>query len=140
MQIDPSIPIDQLNAFNKNTLIDHLDIKITHIDVDSITGTMPVDHRTVQPMRLLHGGATAALMETLGSLGSSLLIDRKTQSVVGVEINANHIRSSSSGLVTGVAKLIHGGRKSHVWQIDVHNDEDKLVSTGRLTVMVIDRK
>jgi 1,4-dihydroxy-2-naphthoyl-CoA hydrolase len=139
-QLDTKIPLSELNAFNKNTLIDHLGIEITGLEANAIIGTMPVDHRTVQPMRLLHGGAIVALMETLGSLASSLLIDRKTQGVVGVEINANHIRSSTSGIVTGKAVLVHGGRKSHVWQIDVHNEENKLVSTGRLTVMVIDRK
>tara|TARA_R110002049_G_scaffold262209_1_gene438292 strand:+ start:300 stop:719 length:420 start_codon:yes stop_codon:yes gene_type:complete len=138
--LNTELSLEKLNAFSENTLISHLGIKIIEVKKNAIVGTMPVDARTHQPMGLLHGGASAALMESLGSLGSSLLIDRTKHSVVGLEINANHVRGARSGIVTGEAVIVHAGRKSHVWQIDVRDENKKLVSTGRLTVMVIDIK
>ena len=99
---------------------------------------MPVDKRTHQPMGLLHGGANAVLIESLGSLGSVLCVDLKKKYIVGLEVNANHIRSEKSGFVYGKATLIHEGRSTHIWQVDITNESKKLVSTGRLTVMVKD--
>jgi 1,4-dihydroxy-2-naphthoyl-CoA hydrolase len=134
--ININIPLDQVNAMNKNTMMEHLGIVYTKITEQTVEGKMPVDHRTHQPMGLLHGGATAALIESLGSVGSALCVDLTKQHVVGIEINVNHLKSAKKGFVNGIAKLIHEGKSTHVWQVDVYNDENKLVGTGRLTVLV----
>jgi len=137
----PEVNLEQLNATNKNTLVDHLGIQFTKIGEDFLEGTMPVDHRTVQPMRLLHGGATVALAETLGSVASMLLIDIKTQSVVGTEIGTSHIRSGKEGThVIGICRPIHIGRTSHIWEIKVMNSDDKLVSLVRFTTRILERR
>ncbi len=133
----PQVPLDTLNALNANTMVAYLGIVFTEIGDDYIKATMPVDHRTHQPMGLLHGGASAALAETLGSVGSSLLVDLTTHAVTGLEINANHLKSVRSGLVTGKASLLHKGRSTHVWNIDITDEAGKLVCVSRLTVMII---
>ncbi len=133
-------PLDKLNAFNKNTMLDHLDIQITDLGDDYIIGTMPVDSRTHQPMGLLHGGATLTLIESLGSIGSSLIVDMSKHNIVGIEINANHISSAKSGIVTGKASILHCGRTTHIWKVDVHDENQKLICTGRLTTLVINKK
>ncbi|MFT5821911.1 MAG: 1,4-dihydroxy-2-naphthoyl-CoA hydrolase [Crocinitomix sp.] len=138
--IDPNTPLEVINNFNKNTLLEQLDIRITKLGEDFIEGTMPVDKRTLQPAGLLHGGASAALIESLGSIGSTLLVDMATHNIVGLEINANHVRGVRSGIVTGRAKIVHAGRKTHLWQVDIKNEEGKLVCTGRLTVIVVEKK
>lgn len=137
--INTEISLELLNKMSKNTLLEHLAIEITKLEPNRISGTMPVDARTVQPAGLLHGGATAALIESLGSLGSSLIVDLKTHSIVGIEINVNHLRGVKSGTVTGVAEIIHEGRKTHVWQVEVWDEALKRVATGRLTVMIIEK-
>ena len=137
--IDPNIPLDAINSFSKNTLLEQLDIRITKLGEDFIEGTMPVDNRTKQPAGLLHGGANAALIESLGSIGSTLLVDMTTKNIVGLEINANHIRGVKSGMVTGRATIVHAGRKTHIWQVDIKNETGKLVCTGRLTVIVVEK-
>ena len=99
---------------------------------------MPVDARTHQPMGLLHGGASMALIESIGSMGSSLLLDLEREQPVGVEINANHVRAVTQGHVRGTGKLVHGGKRTHLWQVGIHDEATgKLVCTGRLTVMVV---
>jgi 1,4-dihydroxy-2-naphthoyl-CoA hydrolase len=128
----------EINNFNKNTLMSHLGIEVTNYSDNSVSGKMPVDHRTHQPMGLLHGGASAALIESLGSIGSALLVDLKKQYIVGLEINTNHIRGVKSGFVYCKAICIHKGRTTHIWTADITNEEGKLVSTGRLTVLVKD--
>lgn len=138
--IDPNTPVSVVNAWRKNTMLEHIDLEITEIGEDYVKGTMPVNHKTHQPAGLLHGGASAVLIETLGSVGSTLLVDMEKEAVVGIEINANHLKGVRSGVVTGTAKLKHGGRKTHLWQVDVQDEEGRLVCTGRLTVMVIDKK
>jgi 1,4-dihydroxy-2-naphthoyl-CoA hydrolase len=135
-QIDISLSLEEINQISKNTLLESLGIEFTELGVDFVKAKMPVDERTFQPMKLLHGGASAALMETLGSFGSFLLIDRKKEATVGLEINANHLGSAKSGFVEGVAKIIHRGKSTHVWQIDIYNEDMKLISTGRLTNMI----
>ena len=130
----------QLKNIGKNTMVEHLGIELTHIDGNSITATMPVDHRTHQPMGLLHGGASVALAETLGSIASSLIINLESQACVGIEINANHLRQARSGIVIGTATPIHIGRRTHVWDIRITNEQDQLVCISRLTVAIIDRK
>lgn len=118
----------------------HLGIEYTDIGPDFISAKMPVDDRTRQPFGLLHGGASAALIETLGSVASSLCIDLSAQVPVGVEINANHLRSVTEGFVYGTARALHLGRRTHVWDVTITNESGKRVCVGRLTVMIVDRK
>lgn len=138
--INTSVPLDVINAFSKNTLIEHLKIEITALGDTFIEGTMPVDTFTLQPAGLLHGGASAALIESLGSIGSSLIVDMEKFGIVGLEINANHVKGVRSGMVTGRAEIVHAGRTTHIWQINVNGEEGQLVSTGRLTVLIIEKK
>ncbi|MDB9702028.1 PaaI family thioesterase [Flavobacteriales bacterium] len=128
--------LTQLNASSKNTMMETLGIEYTQVGEDFICGKMPVDNRTHQPMGIMHGGASAALIETLGSIGSHLLIDSETEFSSGLDLNINHIRAVRSGFVHGKATLVHKGKTTHVWQVDITNEENKLVSTGRLTVFV----
>lgn len=139
MPLNTSIPLEQINAFSKNTLLEHLAIEVVEIGENYIKATMPVDNRTHQPMGLLNGGASAALIESLGSMGSSLIVDLNKYGIVGVEVNANHIRGIKAGKVIGTAKIVHEGRKTHVWQADIHNEDGKLICTGRLTVIVTEK-
>jgi 1,4-dihydroxy-2-naphthoyl-CoA hydrolase len=129
----------ELNAGRPGTLIEHLGIEFTELGDDYIRATMPVDERTRQPYGLLHGGASVALAETLGSTGAALCIDAAEYQCVGQEINANHVRAARSGLVTGTARPIHLGGRTQVWSIEVRNDAGKLVCISRLTVAVIRR-
>lgn len=101
--------LEEVQQQGKGTMLEHLEIVITEIGDNFLKGTMPVDHRTVQPMGILHGGASVALAETLGSLAASLVVDREKKHCVGIEVNANHIRAAKKGLVTGVAKPLHLG-------------------------------
>lgn len=134
------VPLEQLNAMNRNTIMEVLGIEYTALSPTTISGKMPVDHRTHQPVGLLHGGATAVLAETLGSMGSTLLIDTKEFAVTGVEVNANHLKGVKSGYVHATATIIHAGRTTHVWNIEVKNDEQNLIAVCRLTVVVIPLK
>ncbi|MBP8823627.1 MAG: hotdog fold thioesterase [Flavobacteriales bacterium] len=128
------------NAWCRNTLVEGLGINFIPGAPGTFVATMPVDHRTKQPMGLLHGGATAALAETLGSVGSALLIDRVKQAVVGVELNANHLKGARSGSVTATGTLLHKGRTTHVWDIRVSDDQGTLIAVCRLTNLVIDQR
>ena len=132
--------IDQVNSMSKNTILDVLGIEITEKGDDFLAGKMPVDSRTVQPMRILHGGANVVLAETLGSIASLMIINSEEEISVGVDINANHIRSVKSGWVTGIAKPISIGRKIHVWEIKITDEEDRLTCISRLTVSVLPKK
>lgn len=135
------IPLQEINSYSKRTLMEVLDIQCTEIGDDYLVATMPVDQRTHQPMGLLHGGASAALIESVGSVGSTLLLDLSKEYPVGLEVNANHVGSVKSGMVKAICKLVHGGKKTHLWQVDIFDLEtEKLVCTGRLTVMVIQHK
>lgn len=124
-----------LNDIHEGCSISHLGICITEVGEDSLTGTMPVDSRTTQPYGLLHGGATVLLIETLGSAASYACIDVETHFAVGIEVNANHISSARSGVVTGVCKPIHIGYLTHIWEVRVYHEE-KLICVSRLTVSV----
>lgn len=134
------ISIDQLNQLNKNNLGEHLGILFTEIGDNYLKATMPVDHRTTQPYGLLHGGASVALAETLGSVASALVIDTNKNICVGLEINANHVRGVKSGIVTGTVTPIHIGASTHVWEIKIHDDKEKLICVSRLTVAVLIKK
>jgi 1,4-dihydroxy-2-naphthoyl-CoA hydrolase len=131
--------VEDLNANRQGTLVGTLDIQFTEIGADFVRGTMPVDTRTVQPYGLLHGGASVALAETLGSTGAAMCVDAEEFQVVGQEINANHVRAIRSGLVTGTARALHLGGRTHVWSINIVNDAQKLVCISRITMAVIKR-
>jgi 1,4-dihydroxy-2-naphthoyl-CoA hydrolase len=131
--------IEDLNANRGGTLIGNLGILFTEIGADFVRGTMPVDTRTVQPYGLLHGGASVALAETLGSMGAAMCVDAAEYQVVGQEINANHVRAARSGLVTGSARAVHLGGRTHVWSIDIVDEAHKLVCISRITMAVIKR-
>lgn len=131
---------DQINNVFKNTLMEHLGIQIDQIGDDFITATMPVGPKTHQPLGYLHGGATLALAESLGSMASFLLIDQQNQNIFGLEINANHIRSKRDGIVKAVAKPIHLGSQTHIWDIRIEDEDKKLISIIRLTNIVTTRK
>jgi 1,4-dihydroxy-2-naphthoyl-CoA hydrolase len=128
--------LKQLNASSKNTMMEVLGIEYTEVGEEYICGKMPIDKRTHQPAGIMHGGASAALIETLGSIGSHLLIDSTTEFSSGLDLNINHIRAVRSGFVYGKAVVVHKGRTTHVWQVDITNEENNLVSTGRLTIFV----
>ena len=138
--INTDITLEDINKMGKGTMVETLDIKFTQIEKDKLVATMPVDHRTVQPYGVLHGGASVSLAETLGSVAAHCSIDFTKKISVGLEINANHIRSARSGLVTGTATPVHVGRSTHVWAIEIVNDEGKLVCTSRITIAIIDKK
>jgi 1,4-dihydroxy-2-naphthoyl-CoA hydrolase len=131
------IDLDFMRKRGMGTMIDHLGIEILELGEDFITGRMPVDHRTHQPAGLLHGGASVALAETLGSLGATFCVDRDKFVCVGQEINANHIRSVTEGWVIGTARPYHIGRSSQVWEIRISDERDKLVCISRITMAVI---
>src|SRR5580692_1496704 len=131
--------LESMNAGNAHTMMRLLDIVLTEIGEDFIRGTMPVNERTHQPYGLLHGGASVALAETLGSMGASMCVDANEYQVVGQEINANHVRAARRGLVTGTARPVHLGGRTHVWGIEIVNADQKLVCISRLTMAVIKR-
>ena len=138
--INTDITLEDINKMGKGTMGEVLGIEFTHIDKDKLIATMRVDHRTVQPYGILHGGASVSLAETLGSVAAHCSIDFTKQISVGLEINANHIRSVRSGLVTGTATPIHVGRSTHVWAIEIVDESGKLVCTSRITMAIIDKK
>jgi 1,4-dihydroxy-2-naphthoyl-CoA hydrolase len=130
--------LDFLNSMGTGTIAEHLGIVFTEVGEDYLVAKMPVDHRTQQPMKLLHGGASVVLAETLGSVASYLCLkDAKTQRAVGLEINANHVRAVQDGEVFGKVTAIHLGRSTHIWEIRVTTPDGKLVCVSRLTVAVL---
>ena len=134
-----SVTLDALHNMSTNTVANHLGIEFTEIGDDYIVARMPVDRRTHQPFGILHGGASVVLAETLGSIASFLCLkDPAKQHAVGLEINANHIRSVKTGFVYGKVTPIHVGRSTQVWDIRITNEENKLVCISRLTVAIVD--
>lgn len=131
--------IDDLNRLHQNTAVERLGIVITEVGDDFLRGTMPVDARTVQPVGLLHGGASVLLAETLGSAAAISCVDLEVFYCVGLDINANHVRGATSGIVTGTARPFHLGRTSHVWDIQIADDADRLVCVARLTLLVVNQ-
>ena len=121
-------------------MVEHLGIEFLETGDDYLKARMPVDHRTQQPMGLLHGGASVTLAETMGSVGAYLCVDPQKQICVGLEINANHIRGVSSGWVYGVARPMHIGKTTQVWEIKITDEQDKLVCISRITMAILDRK
>ncbi len=133
------ITLDQLKEMSKNTLVEHLGIEYVEIGDDYLKAKMPVDHRTKQPAGLLHGGASVVLAETLGSMAAALCINLGEKGIVGLEVNANHIRPVNHGWVTGIAKPIHIGNTTQIWDIKIYSELDKLVCVSRLTVANINK-
>lgn len=133
------VTVDLINQSGQMTLVDHLNIKIVELGEDYLKATMPVDKRTVQPMRILHGGASVALAETIGSIASVILkTDSKNKGAVGISINANHVKSAHEGeMVYGIATPISIGRSIHVWGIKIYNSKDELCCISRLTTKVL---
>ena len=132
--------IDQLNIGSKGTIVEHLGIEFIEIGENYLRAKMPVDHRTTQPMGLLHGGASVVLAETLGSLAASLIVDQTVSYPVGLEINANHIKSVKSGFVYGTTSPIHIGKQTQIWQTTIRNEADELVCSSKLTVAIIPKR
>jgi 1,4-dihydroxy-2-naphthoyl-CoA hydrolase len=137
------INLEKINARNKNTLCEWIGMEVTEYGDDYITARMPVDHRTVQPLRIVNGGAYCVLAESLGSTAANMCLDREQFVAVGLDINANHIRSAHEGdggtFVYGIAKPIHLGRTTQIWEIRITDEQDKLCCISRLTMAVIER-
>lgn len=134
------ITLEALNKLSRNTLAERLGIEFTAIGEDYLEAKMPVDARTHQPLGLLHGGASVALAETMGSVAASCCLDVTKQFCVGLEINANHIRSIREGYVKGITKAIHIGKKTQVWDIRIVSDKEELICISRITLAVLDKK
>ena len=137
---DKDLSIDQLHPLGKNTMAEYIGIEWTEVGDNFLKARMPVDHRTIQPYGLLHGGASCVLAETIGSVASAMVIDHNKFYCVGLEINANHVRGVKEGFVTGIASPLHLGASTHVWDIKIYDEKQKLVCVSRLTVAVIQRK
>lgn len=131
--------LDQLKERSKDTLMEHLGIDYLEIGDDYLKARMPVDSRTRQAAGILHGGASAALAETLGSIAASMCIDSEKKRIVGLEINANHIRPVTGGWVTGITTPLHVGKTTQIWEIRIYNEQEKLVCISRLTVANTDK-
>jgi 1,4-dihydroxy-2-naphthoyl-CoA hydrolase len=134
------LQVSNMRHLGKNTMGEHIGLEFTEIGDDYIKGTLPVDHRTNQPYGLLHGGASCVLAETLGSIASALVIDQSKYICVGIEINANHVRGVREGIVTGIATPLHLGKSSHVWDIKIYDEKEKLVCVSRLTVAILPKE
>jgi 1,4-dihydroxy-2-naphthoyl-CoA hydrolase len=139
MSVDKKTILDALQATRANTLVEHLGISFTDAGEGFVEATMPVDNRTKQVLGYVHGGASAALAETVGSVGSWLLIDREKYYSVGTELSVSHLRSATSGLVKARAEIVYLGKTSHVWDIKITDERSKLTCTGRLTTRVLER-
>ena len=135
-----NVTLQVLNKLSKNTMAERIGIEFTAIGADFLEAKMPVDERTRQPFGLLHGGASVALAETMGSVAAACCVDGSRQFCVGLEINANHIRGVRQGFVRGITKPVHIGKKTQVWEIRIVNESDELVCISRITMAVLDKK
>jgi 1,4-dihydroxy-2-naphthoyl-CoA hydrolase len=133
------ITLESLNKLSVNTLAEQIGVKFTAIGDDFMEATMPVDNRTRQPFGLLHGGASVALAETMGSVAASCCLDLSRQFCVGLDINANHIRGVKEGLVKGITRPVHIGKKTQVWEIHIQTLQGELVCISRITMAVLDK-
>ncbi|MCO6146551.1 PaaI family thioesterase [Flavobacterium sp. NRK1] len=140
MAFDKEHVLKMCNDFAKNTLMETLEIVYTDADEGMLKATMPVNSRVQQPMGLLHGGATVALAESVGSGASLMMINPEVQEVRGIEISANHLRSKRDGVVTATAKIVHQGRSLHLWEVRITDEKDRLISVCKITNMVLPRK
>ncbi|HET9429702.1 MAG TPA: hotdog fold thioesterase [Chitinophagaceae bacterium] len=134
------LSLEDLRSMGGETMLNHMGIEWAELGENFMKARMPVDHRSIQPYGLLHGGASCVLAETLGSMASGMVVDHEKFYCVGLEINANHIRSVREGFVTGTALPLHLGGSTHVWDIKIHDVREKLVCVSRLTVAIIPRQ
>ena len=137
---DKELSVEKLKPLGPNTMAAHVGIEWIEVGQNFIKAKMPVDHRTNQPYGLLHGGASCVLAETLGSVASAMVIDHSKFYCVGIEINANHVRGVKAGHVIGVVLPLHLGNATHVWDIKIYDEKEKLVCVSRLTVAILTRK
>ena len=137
---DKDLSVEKLKAFDNNTMNKLIGIEWTEVGRNFLKAKMPVDHRTRQAYGILHGGASCVLAETIGSVGSAMIIDHSRFYCAGLEINANHIRSARDGWVTGIATPLHLGSSTDVWDIKIIDEKEKLICVSRLTVAIISRK
>ena len=140
MSFDKEKALKMCNDYCKNTLMETLEIVYTDAGEGFLEAKMPVNSRVHQPMGLLHGGATVALAESVGSAASLLFVNPEIQEVRGIEISANHLRSKRDGVVTGTARIVHQGRSLHLWEVRVTDEQDRLISLCKITNMVLPRK
>jgi 1,4-dihydroxy-2-naphthoyl-CoA hydrolase len=131
--------IDEINEFCKNSLVEHLDIRFVEVTPTTVIARMPVHSSTQQPMGFLHGGASLALAETVGSAGSLFQIDPEKYNVFGMQVSANHISSIREGFVHARATIIHKGRTTHVWDVEIRDDNQKLISVARVTNAIVQK-
>ncbi|OSY88374.1 thioesterase [Tenacibaculum holothuriorum] len=132
--------LEKLNSLNKNTLMETLEIEFIEVGNDFVTAKMPVNSRVHQPFGLLHGGATAALAETVGSSASAVFVDTNVKVVKGIELSINHVKSKKEGTVFATAKAIHKGRTTHLWEVRIVDEEENLISLCKITNIVLDKK
>jgi 1,4-dihydroxy-2-naphthoyl-CoA hydrolase len=132
-----SFPLELVNEHSRGTLVSHLGIEFIEAGDDYVTARMPVDARTRQPAHVLHGGASVALAETLASWAATFVVDREQNYCVGLEINANHVRAAGSGWVIGTARPVHLGRSTHVWEVRITDESNRLVCISRVTMAVL---
>jgi 1,4-dihydroxy-2-naphthoyl-CoA hydrolase len=137
---DKELSVEKLKPLGSNTMAEYLGIEWTEVGENFLKAKIPVDHRTLQPYGLLHGGASCTLAETLGSVASAMVVDHSAFYCVGLEINANHIRSAREGFVTGVVLPLHLGNSTHVWDIKIYDEKERLVCVSRLTVAILKRR
>ncbi len=130
------ITLNHFSHWGENTMTSHIGLEFTEIGEDYLIAKLPVDHRTIQPYGLLHGGASVVLAETLGSVASALVIDHDNFISLGIEINANHVRSARSGYVFGACRPLHLGSTLHVWEIKITDENEKLICVSRLSVII----
>jgi 1,4-dihydroxy-2-naphthoyl-CoA hydrolase len=139
MMFKAPVNLETLNTLNLNSLAGQLGIEFIEVGDDFLTARMPVDERTKQPFGILHGGASAALAETVGSVAATLCIDMTQRYAMGLDINANHLKPVRSGFVYGTARPVHLGRRTHVWEIKITDEAQNLVCISRLTLMIVDK-
>lgn len=132
-------PIELINQYIKNTMVDHLGIRFTALGEGWVEASMPVDQRTFRPGGFLHGGANLVLAETVAGLGSMLMVDIKEFDILGIQVSANHTGSMAEGSVYARADIVHSGNQTHVWNVEIKNETGKLISTGRVTNMIVKR-
>ncbi|MCH2032081.1 MAG: PaaI family thioesterase [Tenacibaculum sp.] len=132
--------LKRLNSYNTNTLMETLEIEFVDVGEDYVTARMPVNSRVYQPYGILHGGATAALAETVGSLASAYFLKDKNKVVKGIDLSINHLKSKKEGFVFGTAKPVHRGRTTHLWEIKVVDEDENLISICKLTNIILDKK
>lgn len=133
------ISLPALMTLGKNTMLEHLGIEFIEMGDDFLSARMPVDHRTIQPAGIMHGGASTVLAETVGSTAANCCVDQSQFFCVGLDINTNHIRSIRAGYVIGIARPFHIGRSSQVWGIEIMNEQKQLISVNRLTMAVLNK-